>query len=30
MRSDLILIASADKNWAIGNENKLLKGYRRI
>ena len=25
MRSDLILIASADKNWAIGNENKLLK-----
>lgn len=25
MRDDLILIASADKNWGIGKDNKLLK-----
>lgn len=25
MRDDLILIASADKNWGLGKENKLLK-----
>lgn len=25
MRNDLILIASADKNWGLGKDNKLLK-----
>ena len=29
MRNDLILIASADKKWGLGKDNKLLKRDRK-